>query len=78
MDEMSLSLAGVGPCRANFVKRVLRKKCFDIVQVSIVFAYAIFVIACFIMHDLQYEERCKAFLINRQEMMTDSSEVALT
>jgi hypothetical protein len=78
MDEVSLGLANLSPCRIKFVKRVLRKKVCDVAQVSLILAYALFLLACFVMHDVQYEERCKAYLFTRQEITEGDKALALT
>ena len=58
MEEAALRLYGLSEGRIRMVKQLLRKMYFSIAQLFFVFAYVSLVIACFICHDIWYEERC--------------------
>jgi len=66
MEETALRLYGLSECRISMVKQLLRKRCFGIAQVFFTFVYISLVIACFICHDIWYEERCSQFLMSQE------------
>ena len=66
MDEDGLRLYGIGSARLWLIMHVLRKKFYDRGQVAVTLLYGLYVTACFLLHDVWFEDYASVAFLGQE------------